>query len=150
MTDQQRIAEITARCEAATPGPWILSKNKNGFMKAYPQLGLLRLAQGLDELNAIFCCHARTDIPYLLDRLAEAEEELKQADDYIETYKDICDKHVETNRKLIAEVKRLREAINGIVWEWDNGHIEPYSPYMRDYIDQLRPLPAAPEEGESK
>lgn len=46
---QQRLAEIEARCEAATPGPW---KPKRDFLSW--------------DCNAAFIAHARQDIPALL------------------------------------------------------------------------------------
>lgn len=47
-----------------------------------------------------------------------------------------------------AEIERLTLAAKEVVFQWDNGYIEPYSPVVREAIERLRPLPAAPEKGE--
>lgn len=60
MTDK-RIEEIKARCEAATPGPWdIILNGHNIKVERTPA-------------NIDFIAHAREDIPWLLDQLAEAQ-----------------------------------------------------------------------------
>lgn len=70
MTDQQRIAEIAARCEAATPGPWLQTKNKVYVGKESNRA----TATACLRADAAFIAHSRVDIPFLLaeiDRLTE-------------------------------------------------------------------------------
>lgn len=49
--------------------------------------------------------------------------------------------------EIANERDKLREAAAGIVWEWDNNHIEPYSPSAKEYIERLRKLPGPPQKG---
>ena len=89
MTPEQ-LAEIRARAEAATPGPWecIESFPPGEFaLAARPpdEVGPLTIAiVGNDdawedaEANTQFAAHARTDIPALLDYI----EELQKAESY--------------------------------------------------------------------
>lgn len=50
------------------------------------------------------------DVKYLLSRIEELTREVEQANNYVEIYRDICSRHAEINQKLVAVVKRLREA----------------------------------------
>ena len=81
MTD--RIQEIRARCDTATPGPWevvdgksfgVQSENKNIAMCFRPE-------------NEHFIAHAREDIPYLLAQLAERDKEIERLDAELEWLK---------------------------------------------------------------
>ncbi|MEN9315078.1 MAG: hypothetical protein RIS35_1471 [Pseudomonadota bacterium] len=70
MTD--RLAEIRARLDAATPGP-------NGA-RLFPPIGIPQpwgppLMPTVDRPNADLIAHAPTDIAWLLDRLDELETE---------------------------------------------------------------------------
>ena len=80
MTPTDRtLAEIRERCEKATPGPW----ETYPFGKAYPaivapsgdaELGNWMVAERVRWRNdADFIAHARTDTPYLLDLITEAQ-----------------------------------------------------------------------------
>ena len=88
MTDQ-RIAEITARCVAATPGPWKVKIHNEEYGQGYGEITyfvdiegeLLKI--GLADNNRLlvkyrsdtdFIAHAREDIPYLLSKLSEQEK----------------------------------------------------------------------------
>lgn len=63
-----RISEIRARCEAATPGPWdIILNGHNIKVERTPA-------------NIDFIAHAREDIPYLLAQLAERDKEIERLD----------------------------------------------------------------------
>ena len=85
MTD--KIDEIRARCEAATPGKWEADYNTpfstdvTGIMA---DEGYVILADGgFDdeyprEEDAEFIAHAREDIPYLIELLAEQDAEIKR------------------------------------------------------------------------
>lgn len=92
MTD--RIAEITARCEVATPGPWewrYNSRNDYGveaeslkgvitledIYPGYPECGE-HLIMDIGTPDADFIAQSREDVPYLLSQLAERDKELKR------------------------------------------------------------------------
>ena len=67
MTD--RIDEIRARCDAATPGPWELDQDVWHGDECIAEINR--------PANAAFIAHSRDDIPYLLseiDLLTEAHE----------------------------------------------------------------------------
>ena len=75
---ETRIAEIQARCDAATPGPW--EAHLSGYSVLEPmddatglQHGLARMCQprGAEEMvdNQTFIAHARSDVPWLLERV---------------------------------------------------------------------------------
>lgn len=77
------IAEIRARCEAATPGRWIYTlmtskKSRRGGSTWYKVVGgklLESICHYLSKSDAEFIAHARTDIPDMLaeiDRLTAA------------------------------------------------------------------------------
>jgi hypothetical protein len=89
MTDQERLAQIEARAEAASAGPWetTLHEDQRYGTKGYAWV-LAKVIPGAHELNIIKVCHedwpptpsdaefiahARQDIPWLLQRLREAE-----------------------------------------------------------------------------
>jgi hypothetical protein len=96
MVSDERIAEIRARADAATPGPW----GRYGWVvdgeEVSPLQGVLEAALGLSlgsvhhtepiarfsgyllpvESNADFSAHARTDVPDLLDALVAARAEI--------------------------------------------------------------------------
>jgi hypothetical protein len=87
MTD--RIEEIRARADAATPGHWGTSYDGKGnyTIEAQPRLipgqgivnegAVATLAgehgDGQTYSNARFAAHAREDVPFLLDRIAQLE-----------------------------------------------------------------------------
>lgn len=79
MTDQQRIAEITARCEAATPGPWTVENTNLCRAVIGGTVELLNWAGDkpfYSKDDFAFIAHAREDIPFLLAeiyRLTEAQ-----------------------------------------------------------------------------
>ena len=95
----EKLKEIEARCEKATPGPWKFEwpdVTDNGhyetpkvFSIADPDNPryLLEVATGCnEEENGCFLASARTDIPYLLTALresAEREEKLVEAQRWI-------------------------------------------------------------------
>ncbi len=70
MTPAERIAAIRAREQAATPGPWEIKQwtDQTGEVESYLSI------DWSDEEDQDFIANARADIPWLLDRLARAEE----------------------------------------------------------------------------
>ena len=104
MNNDQRIAEITARCEAATPGPWYAKENWliGGFSittkDAYPHDERVpEIATMASKENAEFIAHSRSDIPYLLSevkRLTAENERLREAISkycHNDCYRDSCE-----------------------------------------------------------
>ncbi|MFB7548541.1 hypothetical protein [Streptomyces sp. NPDC056154] len=79
-----RLAEIEARAAAATPGPWQNDQAEiHQGMPDAPDIWVAWIGEALDiddqpqsNNNAAFIAHAREDIPYLLDRVAELEAKL--------------------------------------------------------------------------
>lgn len=88
LTDQQH-ADIEARAEAATPGPWEEHTQYGPHFYAYlrgPYLrgvGTLNFGDGEDaEADREFVLHARSDVPALLAELRRLKAELaKSAED---------------------------------------------------------------------
>lgn len=82
-----RIAEIRKRAEAATPGPWNSHSGGSAFAPAYrltAGIGIVaycEVARINSDNDFSFAANARTDIPYMLDRLtalAAENAELKE------------------------------------------------------------------------
>ena len=74
---KQWLAEVKARCEAATPGPWLVGKKAGlpGF-NLYQESGADVTSPGasLSAEDASLVAHAREDVPRLLtlvERLSE-------------------------------------------------------------------------------
>lgn len=70
-----RVSEIRARCEAATPGPWKIGRESPSGAQNVGTINGVLTAQTTSESNASFIAHARDDIPYLLARAEKAEAE---------------------------------------------------------------------------
>lgn len=83
--------EIRARCDNATPGPWQPSNGASNVDYAYPDhvrwtrvgddgrryTSFVASCSGHgchNNADAHFIAHAREDIPYLLQRIAELEQ----------------------------------------------------------------------------
>ena len=74
MSIDKRLAEIQARCEKASSGPWTLEdpwKTCNGANLVRTGPGVLDFFQCSTTDDNHFCAHARTDIPRLV---AEVEK----------------------------------------------------------------------------
>jgi hypothetical protein len=77
--DAKRLAEIDARCLAATPGPWEWCV-QDRFGQEY-EMGYVDSAKGVvleptiaGDADAVFIAHAREDVPALLKALAASRE----------------------------------------------------------------------------
>jgi hypothetical protein len=70
--DSQRLAEIEARCEAATEGPWEVAWKTDfiwqldGDGDRFGPIAEAHYAEGNHHNNATFIAHARDDVPDLL------------------------------------------------------------------------------------
>ena len=70
MLDDKRLAEIEARCNAATPGPW---KNVGGYCDVCASD---REKEANRQANAEFVVHARADVPDLLAEVKRLRAEM--------------------------------------------------------------------------
>ena len=87
---KERLAEIEARCEAATPGPWewddeaeCMRHGSKPVMMAmwyYDKCGEVVVSLDVYDADAEFTAHARQDIPALLDEVKRLREQLKNLD----------------------------------------------------------------------
>jgi hypothetical protein len=83
MTDAERMAEIRAREQHATPAPWETRHHPNVALMDHsvvapcPCCGLI--GDNMYLWDATFIAHARDDVPWLLGRVAALEAELAEA-----------------------------------------------------------------------
>jgi hypothetical protein len=84
MTDPERIAEIRARVEKATKGPWVCGDERLPVMTAmgvlpHRHVALLESVREPDfGANAAFIAHARADIPFLLSALESSQARVRE------------------------------------------------------------------------
>ncbi len=126
MTDQ-RIAEIAARCEAATPGPWEWKTcgDTNMYVEAeclkgvisleddypgYPEYGE-HLIMELLQADADFIAHAREDIPALLAEVRRLQAQLAERNKECETQYELL---AEKNQQLAASQRREKAAVRDL------------------------------------
>ena len=93
--DEQRLNEIRARAEAATPAPWDVSEgNPNQFYichNGYPFINITWWSESDQSVearanrknNALFTGHARQDVPDLLDEIVDMRKQLQAANERI-------------------------------------------------------------------
>jgi hypothetical protein len=89
-----RLAEIRARVEAATPGPWELVEVGDNV----PLCVEVRIGFAADDVvgaNNVFVTHARTDIPWLLAELNAVNEARRAAEAEVERLRSENAAHVE-------------------------------------------------------
>lgn len=121
MTD--RINAIRARCEAATPGPWIRSKFGLNILTADSEISTatqrysgsaeyMQHQMGRLEANADFISHAREDLPWALDQIAALTAER--------------DRLTEAQRWIPRLLKWIR--VNQVTncWEWQGAKTDGY------------------------
>ena len=78
-----RLAEIQARANAATEGPWRANDNGKGTVYDGRNIGVCSMWAVRRPADAVFIAHAREDIPWLLVRVQELEGELRLANEEI-------------------------------------------------------------------
>lgn len=88
MSDAEREAEIRARCERATPGPW----DEDGYCRVLADPEILcddiayvpawggDTARPSHSDNMVFIAHSRADVPWLLARLDAERERADRAE----------------------------------------------------------------------
>lgn len=120
MITPERIAEIKARAERATKGPWeaerdgdrvyVVAPSQHYFTGCYAVLQA-REPEADFEANVLFAAHARQDIPDLLGDLDAAQEQLESKDRFIQMHRsDLAE--MEGIAKQAQERERaLREAL---------------------------------------
>jgi hypothetical protein len=85
MTAVDRIAEIQARADAATKGPWpIIEDSADGLDEAWcrwHKVGPIELCGEKSNDDDIFIAAARADVPALCAALTVACEALRQCDE---------------------------------------------------------------------
>lgn len=129
MDNDQRIAEIKARCNMATPGPWGTPEK--------PIIPLLDM-----PYNAGFIAHAREDMPFLLSQLAAKDAEIER---------------LREAQRWIPVEERLPEEWQDVIFY--HGTYGVKAANFRDNrfwikdgwymcVTRWMPLPAAPEKGE--
>lgn len=166
---EQRIAEIHARCEAATPGPWewgvcneswgeVEAESLKGVITlkddypGYPECGE-HLIMELSKPDADFIAHSREDVPFLLDQLAERDREIER---------------LREAQRWIPVAERLPENTKGVQRTWflvalSNGVVTQLAYEFEHYTNMIfdvgwhstahpvthwMPLPEPPGEGE--
>ena len=120
MTDQTRLAEIRARVEAATPGPWEWDAIDEGSLRTLDPLGdavarkygLRAQILGTGEHNrktpnradTDFIAHSRQDIPDLLAELSRLRAVIEEARDEIESWKINANLEVVANEAAVLAI----------------------------------------------
>lgn len=99
--DNTRLAEIRARCEAATPGPWspVIGYIEEGYSTLLPTADDQNPMTSADQA---FIGHARTDIPDLLSALEASERE-----------RDVLREVVAAARKALKTMEKHRQQFAG-------------------------------------
>jgi len=83
VTDNERIAQIEARCNAASPGPWTWEPSwpegqvlTTAGLRDGPWHAIARRRWDNELADAAFILAAREDVPWLLNRLREAKAQI--------------------------------------------------------------------------
>jgi outer membrane murein-binding lipoprotein Lpp len=132
---EARLAEIEARCEAATPGPWYAGFCLDAPDGAELYIGKMKNGETADVLyafdeknaNAAFMADARSDIPALLAYIWEIESDRNDAREEADADRRSYAQYVE---RATAEMKRLeaeRDALRRQVEaeRWRDARTEP-------------------------
>lgn len=125
----QRISEIRARCDAATPGPWEYRDNgfDGGVYAANEILFGGEPCEGRiepDDPNAAFIAHARTDIPYLLveiERLTKEHNAMKQSCDGLRASHDNLYARLRELTARAEQAERERNTYKAALENWHEG-----------------------------
>lgn len=109
MLTPEQVAEIKARCEAATEGPWVAKCSGHDY--PYIVAGKWQLGCGEDfakMTDATFIAAARTGIPALLSDRAELVAEIEGLEACLENEHACGISFEEKAREYKAEIERLR------------------------------------------
>lgn len=110
LTDE-RLAEIRARADAATEGPWAADHTEiYGLHRGIWIAECSREEWGEGDVDGAFIAHARTDVP---DLLAEVDRLRALHHDHT-----VCRDLMDSNEQLGAEIERLRAEQS----KWEGWH----------------------------
>jgi hypothetical protein len=87
---QEQLEAIRQRAENATPGPWEIATTTDGAYVLDTDDMIIAATIERTE-DATFIAHARTDIPALLDHIAELEAELARLKDALIEISELTD-----------------------------------------------------------
>ena len=136
LTEEQK-AEIRARADAATPGPWrhVHGRLRPQFKMIINQVSAGGRAvvawagfDGLDasktqiKADAHFIAHAREDIPTLLSALEAANKRADEAEALVERLKREAVQHAQEARTANATIAEAYQAVTGGAGEPGNWH----------------------------
>jgi len=79
--DQKYLAEIKAREQAATPGPWRVIPNSSCAYSIFNTTHTVKMGSMYLNFDAQFIAHARTDIPALIAEVERLNEVISSMDD---------------------------------------------------------------------
>lgn len=107
---EEQIAEIRARVEAATPGPW----RQEGPRVYFGYEGGISLHAAPNPINnSHFIAHARTDIPLLISALEAANKRADEAEALVETLKREAQLHAQEARTANATIAEIYREVSG-------------------------------------
>lgn len=118
-TTADRLAEIRARAERATEGPWVQLPPWETVPATTPSIISPNgdIADRIEaEADAEFIAHAREDVPYLLDEVERLRADLSRLD--------------ESHARQAATLARVRERLA----EYDEGGSHPIARSAARYI----------------
>jgi hypothetical protein len=131
MNNEQRITEIEARCEAATPGPYTVGYECDGN-GAHEILAGGRVIAKVDcDKNADFIAHARDDVPFLLSQLAAKDKEIERQGTLIGQQA----REMGRREGIIETIKKERDKLTE-AQRWRNAETEPpkcYGHYVMEF-----------------
>lgn len=125
--DAKRLAEIKARCEAATPGPWVMRRphdeDEDHEHIDGPDGSPIAMGHVGEDIgaDAEFIANAREDVPFLLAKLEEAERKSATAETAADGFANM---HHEALRMLAASeaaAGQMRAALEKIVNDAEPG-----------------------------
>lgn len=160
--DAKELAEIEARANAATPGPWRAVDKSVRTDKQRPDLGLYnhapnawdggicntigggyysRKGDGVNVLardNAAFIAHARTDIPWLIARVRELEAQAALDATVVEAigpYREADSAVTRAYNRYVASKGTSEEAVAEFDLNWTRGVFVGYERVLDDALD---------------
>lgn len=111
---QEQLEVIRQRTENATPGPWKIASTTDGdYVLDTDDMIIAATIERTED--ATFIAHARTDIPALLEHIAELEAELAYMNGVVGTLLSslsLIEEQVEGNTLLLVQeaIKYAKEA----------------------------------------
>ncbi|MEC4016014.1 hypothetical protein [Streptomyces sp. H27-D2] len=116
MADTDRIADIQARTDAATKGPWLsgqMLQTPNTVASLDGPIAVFGGSQQ-DRDDTEFTAHARDDIPWLLDRLEQARRIAVTLENENARLLAELAKYVGVEPTIAEEMQHLRRCLNAV------------------------------------